>query len=57
MRKNLNLAGPSVRKDEQKRERVEVDVRSIVIKRKLKYSDDQEIIFLKAFMVILSHCS
>lgn len=57
MRKNLNLAGPSVRKDEQKRERVEVDARSIVIKRKLKYSDDQEIIFLKAFMVILSHGS
>ena len=57
MRKNLNLAGPSVRKDEQKRERVEVDVRSIVIKRKLKYSDDQETIFLKAFMVILSHGS
>ena len=55
MRKNLNLAGPSVRKDEQKRERVEVDVRSIV--RKLKYSDDQENIFLKAFMVILSHGS
>ena len=57
MRKNLNLAGPSVRKNEQKRERVEVDVRSIVIKRKLKYSDDQEIIFLKALMVILSHGS
>lgn len=57
MRKNLNQAGPSVRKDEQKRERVEVDARSIVIKRKLKYSDDQEIIFLKAFMVILSHGS
>lgn len=57
MRKNLNLAGPSVRKDEQKRERVEVDVRSIVIKRKLKSSDDQEIIFLKAFMVILGHGS
>ena len=57
MRKNLNLAGPSVRKDEQKRERVEFDVRSIVIKRKLKSSDDQEIIFLKAFMVILGHGS
>ena len=39
-----------VREDEWKREQVKFDVGRIVIKRKLKFSDAQDIIFLKAFI-------
>lgn len=39
-----------VKEDEWKREQVKVDVGRIVIKRKLKFSDAQDIIFLKAFI-------